>query len=142
MTPRWIIIPGLVLCVLCARSGESPACSICQQGGAMPSPTFRQEAALSTARVILHGTIGNPRLSADGKGGQTDFQIKTVLRSDPAVKGKTTLVLQRYLPIDKGDVPHYLLFCDIDTGKIDPYRGVRVKSVATVDYVKKAPGAG
>src|SRR5258707_1003204 len=66
----------------------------------------------------------------------------TILRTDPAIKGKTTLVLPRYPPIDKGETHHYLLFCDLDTGKIDPYRGVRIKGAATVDYVKKALALG
>jgi len=136
MTPGRIANAGLVLLALCVWGGKGAACSFCE-GGAMLSPTFRQEAALSTARVILHGSIANPRLSADGKGGKTDFLIQTILRADPAVKGKK-LVLERYLPIDKGETPDYLLFCDIDTGKIDPYRGVRIKGPTTVDYVKKA----
>jgi hypothetical protein len=104
----------------------------------MLSPTFRQEAALQSARVILHGTISNPRVSTDGIRGQTDFTIKTVLRSAPAIKGKEKLVLDRFLPVDKGESPHYLLFCDVETGKIDPYRGLKIKGESTVAYVKKA----
>jgi hypothetical protein len=132
---RWQIgIVGIGLLVL--SSGRSPGCSICE-GNVTLSPTFRQEAALPSARVILHGTIANARLTGDGTRGQTDFLIKTVLRSDDAVKGKTTLVLPRYLPINKGETPHYVLFCDVEKGKIDPYRGVRIAG-ATVEYVKKA----
>jgi hypothetical protein len=139
MTPRRLLILALAACL--PAPGPIQACSFCE-GNALLSPTFRQEAALSTARLILHGTIANPRLGGDGKRGETDFHIKTVLRSDPAVKGKTVLVLPRYLPIDKGETPQYLLFCDIDSGKIDPYRGVRIKGSSTVDYVKKALALG
>jgi hypothetical protein len=108
----------------------------------MLSPTFRQDAALRSARVILHGTISNPRLIGDGVRGQTDFTVKTVLRSSPEIKGKDKLVLERYLPVNKGETPHYLLFCDVDGGKIDPYRGVRIKGETTVAYVQKALALG
>jgi hypothetical protein len=127
----------LVAVLLLALDGRSPACSLCPSN-ALLSLTFRQEAALSTARVILHGTISNPRLVGDGIRGQTDFTIKTVLRSDPAIKGKDKLILDRYLPIDKGETPHYLLFCDVDSGKLDIYRGLRIRGETTVAYVKKA----
>jgi hypothetical protein len=121
-----------------AQLGQTQACSLCQPGGAMSSPTFREDAGLRSARVILHGTISNPRLIGDGIRGQTDFTIKTVLRSAPAIRGKEKIVLDRYLPVNKGEVPHFLLFCDIDGGKIDPYRGVRIKGESTVAYVQKA----
>ncbi len=113
------------------------ACSLCG-ADLQASPTFRQEAALPMARLILHGTIANPRATG-GLTGQTDFHIKTVLRDDPAVKGKKTLVLQRFLPVnDKDKPPHYLLFCDVEAGKIDPYRGVVIRGPETVQYVRKA----
>jgi hypothetical protein len=133
---RWQVgLAAVGLLVLAA--GHGGACSFCE-GNAMLSPTFRQEAALPTARVIVHGTIANARLTGDGTRGETDFLVKTVLRPDDAIKGKTTLVLPRYLPINKGEAPHYLLFCDVEKGKLDPYRGVRIAGTATVEYVKKA----
>jgi hypothetical protein len=61
-----------------------------------------------------------------------------VQRPAPEIKGKEKLVLDRFLPVDKGETPHYLLFCDVDTGKIDPYRGLKIKGESTVAYVKKA----
>jgi hypothetical protein len=115
------------------------ACSLCEGGMINRSPTFRQEAKLAMARVIVHGEIANPTTSGTGLTGQTDFLIKTTLRNDPEMKGKVKLVLPRYLPInDKKKPPQYLLFCDIDKNKIDPYRGILVQSASTVTYVKKA----
>lgn len=135
MRHGWVLLfPfSLLLITLPAR-----ACSLCE-GSAQLSPTFRQEAALPMAKLILHGTIANARTTAGGVSGQTDFHIKNVLRNDPVVKGKTMLVLPRFLPInDKDNPPHYLLFCDVDSGKIDPYRGLVIKGPATVEYVKKS----
>src|SRR4051812_35828808 len=91
------------------QADHAPACSLCPTNGKI-SPTFREDAALATAKIILHGTISNPRLVGDGFRGQTDFAIKTVLRPAPAIKGKDKLVLDRYLPLNKGETPHMLLF--------------------------------
>jgi hypothetical protein len=130
---RAVMLAGLVAVVAGARAG---ACSLCE-GNAYQTPTFRQEAALPMAKVILHGTIADPR--AGGLTGETDFHIKTALRSDPAIKGLTKIVLPRYLPADKKDPPHYVLFADVDGKKIDAYRGVPIKGKqASVDYLKKA----
>src|SRR5689334_2788767 len=128
---RWL---GMALGAAVVLAGTAGACSLCESN-LQSSPTFRQEAALPMARLILHGTIANPRTTGGGLSGQTDFQVKTVLRDHAAVKGKSTLVLPRYLPVnDKSNPPHYLLFCDVDGAKIDPYRGVKINGQATVDY--------
>jgi hypothetical protein len=136
MKPGWlpglVVILGLAIVVTPAR-----ACSLCE-GSAMLSPTFRQEAGLAMARIILHGTIANPRTTG-GLTGETDFHIKTILRSAPAIKGKTKLVLPRFLPVnEKESPPHYILFCDADGMKIDPYRGIRIAGTRTVEYIKKS----
>jgi hypothetical protein len=113
------------------------ACSLCGDNVTL-SPTFRQEAKLKMSRVILHGTIANSRTSG-AAAGETDFNIKTVVRSDPAIKGKKSLTLPRYLPInDKKNPPHYLLFCDVDKEKVDPFRGLKINGPKSVEYVEKA----
>src|SRR5262245_282782 len=130
---RAVMLAGLVGLLIVAPARP---CSLCE-GNSYQTPTFRQEAALPTARVILHGTIADPRTA--GVAGETDFHIKTVLRSAPAIKGLTKIVLPRYLPADKKDPPHYVLFADVDGKKVDAYRGVPIKGKqASVDYLKKA----
>ena len=115
------------------------ACSLCEGGLLNRSPTFRQEAKLAMARVIVHGEISDPRAEGAGLTGKTDFIIKSTLRNDPEMKGKKSLVLPRYLPIsDKKKPPQYILFIDIEKNKLDPYRGILVQSASTVTYVKKA----
>jgi hypothetical protein len=138
MTRRVIGLAAVVGLLAAAAAGR--ACSYCD-GNVTLSPTFRQEAALSTARVILHGTIAKSRLSPDGRG-VSEFAVKTVLRSDPAVKDKKTLQVPRYLPLAAGETQDWLIFCDVDGSKVDPYRGVRIKGPATVAYVKKALAMG
>jgi hypothetical protein len=129
---RWIVLPislGLILIVV----GAAPACSLC--GAALrQAPTFRQEAALETARIILVGTAENPQLASR----TTDLRIVEVLRSDPALKGKKVISVRQYLPVsDPKNPPRYLVFCDIYKGEFDPYRGVPLKSADAVEYVRQ-----
>jgi len=130
----WTLALVLALTLL-ALTSPTEACSLCDP---IQKLTFRQEATLPITRLILHGTIANPR-TTENLAGQTDFHIKEALRFDPAVKGKTVLVLPRFLPVnDKANPPHYLLFCDVVKGMIDPHRGVCIAGPATAEYVKKS----
>ena len=139
MIVRGTLLTGLVLALLVLCPVQTPACSLCDSNALTRSPTFRQEAALPSARVILHGTISNPRASNDGKG-RTDLTVTTVLRCAPTLKAPRGLVLPRFLPVDDPKKPpHYLVFCDLEGSRVDPYRGVPLKGGAsTVAYVKKA----
>jgi hypothetical protein len=97
-------------------------------------PTLRQEAG--QAKAILFGTLANPRLPASGNG-ITDLYVEMVLREHPLIKDKKVIELPRYVPVsDPKDPPHFLIFCDVFQSKLDPYRGIPVKSAALVDYVK------
>ena len=133
----------LLACALILAIGSSvAACSLCG-GNFKMSPTFRQEAASRNARAILHGTVSNPRLKGDGRTGETDFEVKTILRAQEAIKGaikdKKSFTLPRYLPVENKDKPpQYLLFCDEDKAGLDPYRGVPVRGPRTVEYLTKA----
>jgi hypothetical protein len=98
--------------------------------------TMRQEAA--NARLILYGRAANPRLNA-GATGTTELHIDRALKNDPIVGDKKKVDLPRYLPVsDPKDPPRFLVFCDVFQNKLDPYRGVPVKSEAVVDYLKGA----
>lgn len=128
----WMIAGAALL-----AAGIAQACSLCD-GSLRSSPTFRQEAAMRHARVILHGTVVKARIG-DGLRGESDFEIKTILRSHDAVKGKKSLTLPRFLPIpDPAKPPQYLLFCDEDKKGVDPYRGVPIRGPRTVEYFQKA----
>jgi hypothetical protein len=121
--------------LMLAVSAPAQACSLC--GASLrQAPTFRQEAALETARVIIIGTAENAQLN--GTTGTTDLRINEVLRSDPALEGKKVIPVERYLPIDDPKhPPRYLVFCDLFKGKFDPFRGVPLKSADSVEYARK-----
>src|SRR2546426_9849820 len=106
----------LVPLALLALPRPAPSSSLC--GDALKQlQTFRQEAGKPFARMILYGTISNPRLV--GGNGITDLNIKVALRSDPILKGKTSIQLPQYLYVnDKKDPPKWLVFCDVAGGKI------------------------
>jgi hypothetical protein len=97
--------------------------------------TFRQEAGQASARMILVGTV----TKSDFTRGTSEFRIESVLRSDAALGDKKTIELPRPVPIlDPKDPPKFLVFCDVFKDKLDPYRGVPIKSDEMVKYLKGA----
>jgi hypothetical protein len=130
---RWLILPLPVVALLLIVPDAAPACSLCGLS-LRQQPTFRQEAALETARVILIGTAENPQLDKR----TTDLRIIEVLRSDPALKDKKVIPVKQYLPVsDPKNPPRYLVFCDIYKNEFDPFRGVPLKAADAVDYARK-----
>ncbi|MHB1423327.1 MAG: hypothetical protein ACYC3I_09065 [Gemmataceae bacterium] len=130
---RWMILPLLLIGLLLSGPGAAPACSLC--GATLrQQPTFRQEAALDSARIILVGTAENPQIASR----TTDLRITDVLRSDPALKDKKVISVKQYLPVgDPKNPPRFLVFCDIYKGEFDPFRGVPLKSAASVEYTRQ-----
>lgn len=113
------------------------ACLLCSGGG--NGQTLRQQAV--TAKLILYGTLANPRLAAappggGAGGGTTDLVIEGVLKSDPFLGGRKVVTINRYVPVDPKAPPKFLLFCDVANGQLDAYAGVPVRSPALVEYLK------
>jgi hypothetical protein len=108
-------------------------CSICN-GGKGVAP-LRQDA--QTAKLILYGKLVNARVNpvAEG-GGTTELQIEKIVKSDPWLGEKKVVEIQRYVKPDPAN-DHFLIFCDIFRGKLDPYRGEPV-SADVVSYLQKA----
>jgi hypothetical protein len=99
--------------------------------------TLRQEVA--QARMVLFGTLQNPRLDPNNpSGGFTDLVIERVLKDDPFRAGRDRLELPRLVSVDPKNPQKFLVFCDIFNGKLDPYRGIAVKTGAIVEYVRGA----
>ncbi len=132
----WLVLAGSVLLVL--RS-PAPACSICGLN-AMRTPTYRQD--LADARLILYGVITKSQLlpgtsPGDVGKGVSDFEIKSILKSDPWLGNRTTIEIPRYVPVGDGkEPPKYLLFCTVVKDSLEVFRGVPVKSEAAIAYVK------
>src|SRR5437762_4603961 len=90
------------------------------------------------AVMILYGRLANAKLDPnDPTTGTTELLIDSIVKSHESVKGKTSLVLPRYIPPEKDT--KFLVFCDFYQGKIDPYRGMAVRSDSRIaEYLKGA----
>jgi hypothetical protein len=133
---RWWLLSVPVVGVLLAVPRPAASCSLCL-GKLQMVPTFRQEASQEQAKMILFGTLQNPKL-IQGATGSTELHISNVLRSDPALGGRKMIEIPRYFPVtDKNNPPRFLVFCDIFMNRIDAYRGVPLKSADSLAYVKK-----
>jgi hypothetical protein len=127
------------LLALFAGGSPAPACSLCS-GNPQSAVTLREAAA--QAKLILYGTMANPRLSPAGVGlpgsGTTEFHIEKVLKTDPFLRDQKVIEVPRYVPVDPSTPSRFLLFCDVYKQTLDPYRGVPVKSPAVLEYVQGA----
>ncbi len=132
MRSRCLLLPVLVLGILLLVSQEASSCSLCKVGGQL-GPTLREESANPSARLILYGTLENPRDNQL----QTNLNITQVFRSDPILANRKVVPLSRYTPASPKDPPRYLIFFDVFMNRLDDYRGVPLKSPDTVEYVKK-----
>lgn len=134
---RWIILAMAVLGATLSGTAHTFACGPFL--GLAARPSLREEVA--TARVVLYGTLANPRPrgSADSGEGTTDLHIHTVLKGGPHFKEFMVVKLPRHIPVaDPRKPPAFLIFFDLVQGKVDPYRGIPVKSAAIVDYLMGA----
>jgi hypothetical protein len=132
---RWCAaLPAVLACLTGFGVGPAPAWCVGRY------VTFRQEAA--EARVILYGTLENPR--RDGETGTTDLFVEAVLKTDDSFKVGDVVEIPRYIPPDPDDKSsrHFLVFCDLLNGQLDPYRGVPFQGKAGIDYGKGALALG
>ncbi|HEV3084314.1 MAG TPA: hypothetical protein VGY66_31420 [Gemmataceae bacterium] len=130
---EWIrFLTGVLLILLLAGPPALP-CDLCNPGKA--TTTLREDAA--KAKLILFGKLANARLdpASDG-GGATDLQIEKVLKDDPWLRARKVVEIPRYVRLDPG-TDHFLIFCDIFRGKLDPFRG-QPASAEVIGYVQKA----
>jgi hypothetical protein len=111
-----------------------PGCPFCTMTGQTLTDDVNQ------ASMVLYGTLTNPRLDPNGDfgSGSTDLVIDAIVKKHDILGDQKVLTLPRYVPVDKTSKVKFLIFCDVFKGKIDPYKGVPVK---TDDIVKYLAGA-
>jgi hypothetical protein len=133
---RWAILVLPAMGLLLSLPNPTRSCSLCG-ANLQQAPTFRQEAAQETARLILIGAIQKSEMGTGGAG-VSEFHITDVLRSDPFLAGRTVIKLKRYIPVtDPRNPPRYLVFCDVFKDELDPFRGVPIKSPDAAEYARK-----
>jgi hypothetical protein len=117
-------------------AAPAAACPLC---GGMQGQTLTVD--INQASMVLFGTLTNARLNLGAGGfeqGSTDLQIEAVIKKHEILGDKKIITLPRYLPTDK-NTTKFLIFCDVFKGKIDPLRGIPVKSGS--DIIKYLEGA-
>ena len=109
------------------------ACTYCDPSN-LRLQTYRQEAR--TSKFVVVGTLANPRLV--GENGVTDLNVEHVAKDDPALGGRKTLTLPRWVPVDAKKPPRLLVFFDVYDGKLDPFRAVTLRGTGMPAYLKAA----
>jgi len=100
-------------------ASTSPACPFCSMQG----KTLSGEVA--DASMVLYGKLTNANEKAD----TTDILIETVIKDNEARGTRKRLTLSRFVDLDATtDKDRFIVFCDLFRGKIDPYRGLALKS--------------
>lgn len=127
---RWIIGGLLVTAVLLSVPLSSPACPFCTSQG----QTLTDE--IKTASMVLYGKLSN----ASEKNETVDIAVEEVIKDHPTLGKQKKLTLSRYVDLSlTGDKDRFLVFCDIFKGKIDPYRGMALKSGSKLpEYLRGA----
>jgi hypothetical protein len=136
---RWLWIAAAVA-LAGMLGGQSPAlaCVLCG-GAAQNRQTLRQD--LQQAKLVVCGSIANPRFLAQGPPGSgvTDLHVTRVLKDQPALVAPKVIEVPRYIPVpDPRQPPHFVVFCDLVNGKLDPSRGRLLTSPALLDYLNGA----
>src|SRR5262245_54133342 len=107
----------------------APACPFCSMTGQTLTDDVNQ------ASMVLYATLKNARLNAGGDlgVGATDLEIESIVKKHEILGDKKVITLPRYVPTDNAKTK-FLIFCDVFKGKIDPYKGVPMKSDDIVKY--------
>ncbi len=122
---------AVALVVLVARGD---ACTFCADN-VRSVPTLRMQHA--QAKVVLHGTLKNPRYDTKTDDGFTDLHVAGALKDDPARGTQKVLVLRRYLPVIGDTPPEFVAFFAVADGKL-AYTGGAHGTAAVVEYLKGA----
>jgi hypothetical protein len=106
------------------------ACPFCTMQG----KTLIQE--VDQASMVLYGKLAN----ANEKNETTDIVIEQIIKDDAARAKRKTLTLAKFVDLETTTArDRFLVFCDLFNGKIDPYRGLALKTGSKLpDYLRGA----
>lgn len=137
---RWrdSIVGVAVAAILVApfQSTSLQACPFCSMAG----QTLTQAIDESDVAFVAELRESKP-LAAAAPGapdGETKAKLIAVLKSHPAIQGKTEIVLPRYIPAAENDAVTFTVYAIVADGAVDPYRASPVDSKDYVTYIKGA----
>jgi hypothetical protein len=130
MTARreWRLVLGVT--ALLAVGAPLAACPWCNMQG----KTLTQE--VDQASMVLYGKLAN----ANEKNDTTDIVIEQVIKDDPTRAQRKTLRLSKFVDLEATtDKDRFLVFCDLFNNKVDPYRGLALKTGSKLpEYLRGA----
>jgi hypothetical protein len=134
MTFRWLV--PAVAAALLAAPATAPACPACVPQG----QTLTSE--IAQADFIIYGTLTNPQRDPnDFNKGSTDLTVELVIKPHDSIKGKKTVTIPRYIPVDPNSKVKHLVFFNFNPidGKMDAYRGEQFPADSKLpEYLKGA----
>lgn len=119
---------------LVALAARADACTFCGDT-VRTQPTLRMHYA--QAKVVLVGTLKNPRFDVKTDEGFTDLHARAALKDDAARGGQNVLVIRRYLPVIGDTPPDFVAFYAVADGKLAYTFGVPGPA-AVVEYLTGA----
>ncbi len=109
----------LALPLLALVAAPAPTCEFCSGEKGLTLTLQFEDVPL-----VLYGHFENPRTSTSDIGtGESDLVFEEVLKAHDIVKGMKKLTVQKYIADPK---LKFVVFCDINKGKIDPFKGIQV----------------
>jgi len=135
---RKSVLAGVLFLAVLALQPAARACSLC--GSLLTKQTLRTE--MNQAAVVVYGKLANPMLNqnpATAVGtGSTELHVQKVLKGHPALGNQAVLKIKSYIPVlDPKDPPLFVVFADIEDGKLNPNRGRPAQSPALLTYLEK-----
>src|SRR5262245_66370846 len=109
---------------------QADACLFCSE---LRGPTLTED--FSKSALVLVGTCSNPKFGPNGfDDSTTEFKIEEVVKPHESIKGKTKIVLPRYIADVKNK---HLVFADVYKGQLDFYLGLPIAADSSmVKYLK------
>lgn len=109
----------LALTLLALVAAPAPTCEFCSGEKGLTLTLQFEDVPL-----VLYGHFENARTSTSDIGtGESDLVFEEVLKAHDIVKGMKKLTVQKYIADPK---LKFVVFCDINKGKIDPFKGIQV----------------
>jgi hypothetical protein len=121
--PRFVYLAAPLFALL-AWSAPAPACPFCQDQGVTLVGDVAQ------ADLVIYVTIREAKQDFTGRetDGTTEVAIDAIIKDHPIRGDKKVIEVARYIPDEMKGKYKFLLYCSVFKGKLEPFKGIAVKS--------------